>query len=131
MSWWTARPGWSISPGAPCFAIDFLCIVSDCTVRGIRTAGRIAALAAEMGTPVKTRGLLVNRVPDGLLPDGVQRAVEETGLPLLAIIPFDGNVAAMDAGGMAVGDIPVESLARQTVNQVMDSFFENSDCKVT
>lgn len=105
------------------FAIDFLCIVSDCTVRGVRTAGRIATLAAEMGTPVKTRGLLVNRVPDGILPDGMRSAVEETGLSLLATIPLDGNVAAMDAGGMAVGDIPADAPARQAVNAVLEGFF--------
>ncbi len=107
-------------------AIDFLCIVSDCTVRGVRTAGRIAALAAEMGTPVKTRGLIVNRVPDGLLPGGVQAAVEETQLPLLATIPLDANVAAMDAGGLAVGDIPADAPARVSVNGVLERLFSCS-----
>jgi len=107
-------------------AIDFLCIVSDCTVRGVRTAGRIAELAAEMGTPVKVRGLIVNRVPDGVLPDGVRAAVEETGLPLLSVIPLDANVAAMDAGGMAIGEIPANSLARQAVNAVLAKFFADA-----
>ena len=32
-------------------AIDFLCIVSDCTVRGVRTAGRIAAAGGGDGHP--------------------------------------------------------------------------------
>lgn len=103
--------------------IDLLVIVSDCTVRGIRTARRVAELAAEMGTPVQQLGLIVNRVPDGILPDGVRAAVEETGLPVLAVIPYDDHVAEMDGGGMAVGDIPADAPARVAVNGVMDGVF--------
>jgi CO dehydrogenase maturation factor len=99
--------------------IDLLVTVSDCSVRGVRTAGRLAKLAEEMGTPVGRTGLVVNRVPDGVLPEGVRAAADETGLPLLAVIPFDDEVAAMDGGGMAVGDIAGQALARQAVATIM------------
>jgi len=99
--------------------VDLLVIVSDCTVRGVRTAGRLAELATEMGTPVSNKGLIVNRVPGGILPDGVRAAVEETRLPLLAVIPFDDNVAELDAGGIAVGDIPADAPARTAVHGVL------------
>lgn len=99
--------------------IDLLCVVSDCTVRGIRTAKRIADLAEEMGTPVESRGLIINRVPGGVLPDGVQAEADATGLPILAVIPADDNVAAMDAGGMAIGDIPADSPTRVCVNALL------------
>ncbi|MHB9132258.1 MAG: ATP-binding protein [Armatimonadota bacterium] len=107
-------------------AIDFLCIVSDCTVRGVRTAKRIADLAVEMGTPVKAHGLIVNRVPNGILPDGVRAEVEATGLPLVATVPFDNNVAELDAGGIAVGDIPADAPARQVINGLMKSLFADA-----
>lgn len=99
--------------------IDLLVTVSDCSVRGVRTAGRLATLAEEMGTPVSRRGLVVNRVPGGMLPAGVRAAVEETGLPLLAVIPFDEQVAEMDGGGMAVGDIGLQAPARMAVEVIM------------
>lgn len=51
-------------------SVDYLLIVSDCTVRGVRTAGRISALADEVALPAKQRGLIVNRVP-GVLPASV------------------------------------------------------------
>jgi len=101
------------------FRVDFLAIVSDCTVRGIRTAKRISDLADDMGTPIASRGLIVNRVPDGVLPDGVKAEIEASGLPIAAIVPMDDNVAAMDAGGMAVGDIPALAPARMAVNALM------------
>jgi CO dehydrogenase maturation factor len=100
--------------------IDLLCVVSDCTVRGVRTAKRIADLADEMGTPVTRRGLIINRVPGGLLPDGVRTEAEATGLPILAIIPMDDNVAAMDAGGMAIADIPSDSPTRVSLKRLLD-----------
>lgn len=104
-------------------SVDFLCIVSDCTVRGVRTARRVAELASEMGTPVKDCGIIVARVPDGILPPAVQAEVEAAGLPLMAVVPTDPNVAAMDAGGMAIGRIPADSPARKAVNALMDRVF--------
>jgi len=103
--------------------LDFLCIVSDCSVRGVRTAGRIADLTEEMGTPVKLRGLIVNRVPERRLPPLVDQEVSATGLRLLAVVPEDPHVAAMDAGGKTVSDIPGGSPARSAVNSLMEELF--------
>jgi CO dehydrogenase maturation factor len=103
-----------------------LIIVSDCSVRGVRTAGRIASLAEEMGTPVKQRGLIVNRVPAGVLPAGVADEVAKTGLTLLASIPHDAQVAEMDAGGMAVGDILADALARLAIDHLMTKLVNDS-----
>lgn len=100
-------------------SVDYLIIVSDCSVRGVRTAGRIAELAEEMGTPVKHRGLIINRAPGGVLPDGVKSEAEKTGLPLLAIIPFDSWVAQMDGGGAAVATIPSDAPARNAINGLL------------
>lgn len=93
-------------------SLDWLLIVSDCTVRGIHTAQRISALADEVALPTKARGLIVNRVPGGKLPDTVRQAAEGAGLPLLATIPLDPQVAAFDAEGQAVANIPQDSPAR-------------------
>lgn len=103
--------------------LDFLGIVSDCSVRGVRTARRIAELAEEMGTPVKVRGLIVNRVPEGVLPPRIQQEVDATGLRLLQVIPEDPHVAAMDAGGKTAGDIPADSPVRAALSSLMDDLF--------
>ncbi|MEI6915962.1 MAG: AAA family ATPase [Armatimonadota bacterium] len=100
--------------------IDYLFIVSDCTVKGVRTARRIAEMTEEMGTPVRDRGLVLNRVPGGTLTEAMRLAVEESGLRLLAIIPEDGSVAALDAGGIPVSKIPEAAPARLGVNGFVD-----------
>jgi CO dehydrogenase maturation factor len=104
-------------------SIDYLLIVSDCTVRGVRTAGRISALADEVALPTRQRGLIVNRVPGGCLPEAISAAVKATGLPLLASIPLDRDVAALDADGIPVSQIPPDSLARMAMNALLAKLF--------
>ena len=110
-------------------SVDYLLIVSDCTVRGIRTAGRISALADEVALPTKQRGLIVNRVPGGTLPAAIAAAVEETRLPLLACIPLDQDVAALDADGIPVSTIPSEAPARIAVNDLLAKLFADQQEK--
>lgn len=96
-------------------SIDYLCIVSDATVRGVRTAQRIAALASEMETTIRQQGLVINAAAQGLLPAEVRRQAQSSGLPLWAVIPYDAAVAAMDAGGATADDIPDDAGARRAV----------------
>jgi CO dehydrogenase maturation factor len=105
-------------------ALDHLLIVSDCTVRGIHTAGRISALADEVGLNAKSRGLVVNRVPGGALPPAMCRQAEATGLPLLATIPLDVQVADLDAGGTPVTAISHDAPARLALNDLMEKLQE-------
>jgi CO dehydrogenase maturation factor len=105
-------------------SVDYLLIVSDCTVRGVRTAGRISALADEVALPTKQRGLIVNRVPGGCLPQAIAEAVKATGLPLLAAIPLDQDVAALDADGVPVSTIPPGSPARTAMNNLLAKLFQ-------
>ncbi len=104
-------------------SVDYLLIVSDCTVRGIRTAARISALADEVSLPTKRRGLIVNRVPGDALPGPVAEAVKATGLRLLACIPADQDVAALDADGVPVSRIPPEAPARIAMNELLANLF--------
>jgi CO dehydrogenase maturation factor len=104
-------------------SVDYLLIVSDCTVRGIRTAARISVLADEVSLPTKRRGLIVNRVPGGVLPGPVAEAVNATGLALLACIPADQDVAALDADGVPVSRIPPEAPARLAMNAFLANLF--------
>ena len=104
-------------------SVDQLIVVSDCSVRGVHTAGRISALADEVQLEVKERGLIVNRVPDGEMPSVVGREVEGTGLRLLATVPLDSNIVALDALGSAIAAIPQDSPARMAVEAMLKQMF--------
>jgi CO dehydrogenase maturation factor len=106
-------------------ALDCLLIVSDCTVRGIRTAGRISALADEVTLPVKERGLIVNLAREGPLPGAILAAVEATGLPLLAIIPLDPRITTSDAAGTPLASISQDAPARVALTAMLSKLFPN------
>jgi CO dehydrogenase maturation factor len=101
--------------------VDYLFLVSDCTLRGVRTAQRISALADEVELPAKKRGLIINRVPDGVLPPAVADVVRATGIPLAAAIPLDLHVAATDANGGGVAGIPRDAPSRRAAYTLFDS----------
>lgn len=105
--------------------VDHLCLVSDATVRGVRTAQRISRLVDELETKVAGRGLIVNRAPGDTLPPAVTLAAQESGLPLWAVIPYDPAIEAMDGGGMTVDDIPDGAPARRAVGQMMTTLMDS------
>jgi CO dehydrogenase maturation factor len=112
-------------------ALDWLLIVSDASVRGVRTARRVSELADEVSLGAERRGLIVNRVPNGELTPALEAEVAATGLPLLAVIPFDPAVAAMDAGGMSVQQIPTDAPVRRIVHTLLEELFskEMNSCQ--
>jgi len=89
--------------------VDVLFIVSDATVRGVTTAGRIAALLDELNTKVGRHYLIVNRAGSGLSPE-LERAIEQNGLDLLAVLPDDPLVAEFDAAGRPLVQLPADSV---------------------
>jgi len=100
-------------------AVDLLCIVSDATVRGVRTARRVAALVDELETPVSRRGLIINRVTAGDAPAAVTAEAAAAGLEIWATIPADPAVEAMDGGGRTVDDIPDDAPVRVAVRKLL------------
>lgn len=99
--------------------VDILFIVSDATVRGITTAGRVRALLDELQTRVGQHYLIVNRAAGALTPE-LQQAIREHDLELLAVLPNDPAVAALDAAGRPITDLPIDSPLRTAFAQVLD-----------
>jgi CO dehydrogenase maturation factor len=99
--------------------VDLLFIVSDATVRGITTAGRVRALLDELQTKVGQHFLIVNRAGNGLTPE-LQQAIREQQLNLLAVLPDDALVAALDAAGRPITELPDDSPLRAAFSKVLD-----------
>ncbi len=105
--------------------VDCLLIVSDASVRGLRTAKRVSDLADEVSLGAVSRGLIINRVPEGGMTKILEREAEATGLPLLAAIPLDPAIAAMDAGGLTVRSIPADAPARRAFTALLDGIYSS------
>ncbi|MGD0998185.1 MAG: AAA family ATPase [Thermoleophilia bacterium] len=99
--------------------VDVLLIVSDPTVRGLTTAGRIVDLIDELKTRVGRHYLIVNRAAGELTPE-LENVVATRGLNLLALIPEDPSVAAYDAAGRALVDLPRDNPVAGALDGILD-----------
>jgi CO dehydrogenase maturation factor len=106
--------------------VDLLLIVSDPTMRGLKTAERVIQLIDELKTQVGNVCLIVNRVTtnsDGKtsLPPHLDQFAEEKQLRLAGLIPMDPLVAEYDAVGRPLVELPHDSPARQAVEDAFDA----------
>lgn len=99
--------------------VDLLLLITDPTLRGVRTAGEMAKLAEELEVNVKRTQLIVNRVK-GELPQPLQDAIEEQNLDIAGLIPADENINQLDALGMPLVSLNGDSPAVKAVNQLID-----------
>jgi len=97
-----------------------LLIVSDPTVRGLTTAGRIVDLIDELKTRVGRHYLVVNRAAGALTPE-LEQVVAARGLNLLALIPEDPAVAAYDAAGKPLVDLPRDGAFATALDGILDA----------
>lgn len=98
--------------------VDVLLMVADASVRGIRTAASLNALADELKIAVGARYLIVNRTEEPLDP-ALVAAVEATGVPLLGTIPSDAGITRIDLEGDGVFALADDSPALAAVARLM------------
>lgn len=99
--------------------VDVLLIVSDPTLRGITTAGRVVDLISELKTHVGKHYLIVNRVTGELTPE-IKAAITEHKLNLVGTIPLDPLVAQFDAVGKPMVDLPPDSAVCRALRDIHD-----------
>ena len=102
--------------------VDVLLIVSDASMRGLTTAGRIVELIAELKTDIGRHYLIVNRAAGPLTPQA-ELAVKAYGLNLLAILRADSEIADLDAAGQPIIDLrstnPVYESMRSVLTEIL------------
>lgn len=99
--------------------VDVLLIMSDPTIRGITTAARMKELIEELRTKVGKVGLIVNRVRGELSPE-IKKAIGESGLQIIALIPEDSDMARLEMKGRPVTELPQESPIQLKVKEIAE-----------
>jgi len=100
---------------------DLLLIVSDSSVRGVMTAGRIGELVKELSLNVKRMVLIVNRVQDGTSGDmSLLQAIERQGLEFVGFVPADELIFEYDLNGQPLIQIPADSKALTSYYTMLD-----------
>jgi len=99
--------------------VDVLLIMSDPTIRGITTAARMKDLIGELRSKMGKVGLIVNRVKGELSPE-IKKAIDESGLQVIALIPEDSNMAALEMKGRPITELPQESPLQLKVKEMIE-----------
>lgn len=99
-------------------SVDFLFVISDASVRGIRSAKRVKELVASLKTPVKKMFLIVTKTqPEGIEP--LKPEIEKTELELIGTIPMDPLVTEYDIQGKPLFELPGDSSAVKAVHEIL------------
>ncbi|MDQ7783079.1 MAG: AAA family ATPase [Desulfomonilaceae bacterium] len=96
-----------------------LLIVSDASVKGIRTAEHLSRVAGEYAVDGTFRvGLVINKAGMDIHP--LEKRAEEIGLEIVGLIPEDENVAEFDLLGTPTTALPDDSPCVNAVRGIME-----------
>jgi CO dehydrogenase maturation factor len=99
--------------------IDHMILVSDPSIRGLRSARKIHALIKELGLDVAKISLVVSRAPDPL-PAQLEAEIEACGLPLLGKIPPDKMIDEYDLAIRPLTELPDTSPAVVASERILE-----------
>lgn len=98
--------------------VHHLFVISDASVRGIRSAGRVHQLVKSLGNKVENLYLVVSKVgEEGIEP--LTEEIQKTGLDLIGTIPLDPSVVKYDTEGKPLFHLPDDSRAVQAVADIL------------
>jgi CO dehydrogenase maturation factor len=87
--------------------VDILLVVSDASIRGIKTAGEIYKLIKNLKLKIKNERLIVNRfIKEN---EYLKTEIKKTGMEILGFLPEDDIIEKYDAEGKPLTDIPENS----------------------
>jgi CO dehydrogenase maturation factor len=100
--------------------VDALLLMSDPTMKGVTTAARMNELIRELRSNVGRIELIINRVR-GELSLEIRKAIEDSGLQILALIPEDPDMAGLEMQGKPVSELPPKSPLLLKVKEIAES----------
>ncbi len=98
--------------------IDELLLVSDHSIKGVRTLARLRDLVRELKLNVKRQSVIINLVPDGIEPL-VGQELARLGIEPAAVIPYDKEVYQYDLEVKSLLDLPDSSKAVRAVDSLV------------
>ncbi len=101
--------------------VDIMLLISDCSRRGIQAVGRIARMVQEMNLNPGKMGVIVNRAPGGVLPEGVKEEIGLQNLTLFGVLPQDEAVYRCDCEGTPSAKLPDSDPMKAALKQILPS----------
>jgi len=104
-------------------SLDELLLVSDHSVKGVRTVARIKELVSQLRLAVKRQSVVINRAPDKIDPL-VAAELSRLGIDGVVTIPLDEQVYEYDLKMKPLLDLPDTSRAVEAVGNLMDELLQ-------
>jgi len=105
--------------------IDELLLISDHSVKGVRTIARLKELVDELKLVVKRQSVIINFVPSRIDPL-ISEELARLGIKPTATIPLDEEVYQYDLNLKPLLDLPDTSKAVRAVNDLMTGLLKES-----
>jgi len=109
--------------------IDLLLIVSDHSVKGVRTIARIMGLVDELKLVVKKQVVIINFAPEELA-SMVKDELEKLGIESPILIPRDEEIYQFDLEVRPLVELPDTSKAAMAVENIMDELVSTKKVEV-
>ena len=106
--------------------IDELIIVSDHSVKGVRTIARIRELVAELNLVVNRQSVVINFAPLELAP-ALSQELSRLEIEPAALIPEDEAISRYDLEFRSLLDLPDTSKAVAVVNDLMTRLLDSKN----
>ncbi|MFC2038540.1 AAA family ATPase [Chloroflexota bacterium] len=106
--------------------IDVMLLVSNHTVKGVRTIARILDLVKELKLVVTNQYVIINSAPEELAPM-VKQELDKMGIDSPILIPEDEEIFNFDLEGKPLVDLPDTSLAVGAVGKLMDNILNGNN----
>ena len=100
--------------------IDKLLLVTDCSRRSVQAVARIRDLAKELKLSVGDIHLIVNKVPNGILNDGIKEEIAKHNLDLIGVVRMDEMIYEYDSSGRPLVNLPEDSKSKIAINEIID-----------
>ncbi len=109
--------------------IDELLLISDHSMKGVRTIARLRELITELKLNVKRQSVIINFVADKIDPL-ISGELARLGLEPAATIPTDKEIYEYDLKSKSLLDLPDTSSAVKAVNALMDRLLIAKESRV-
>jgi len=98
--------------------VDELLLISNHSVKGVRTIVRLIDLVKELDLVVKRQSIIINMTP-GKIDPLVGAELSKAGLQPTAIIPLDQTVYEFDLNQRPLLDLPDDAVAAKAITDLM------------
>ena len=105
--------------------VDELLIISDHSVKGVRTIARIRDLVSELKLVVKRQSVIINFTPASLDP-AITEELARMGVDPVTTIPFDEEIYQYDLKLKSLLDLPDTAKSVRAVDDLMAGLLDKN-----